>query len=298
VVGDDGTYCPFCRREILQGVEDDILRKARFYGARAAKKGLSNQEKEDALGLAFSELDKLLSAKDQQSRVLPLIVKAEIFRKVGEPRKAMVILRQVQQMYKDAKRNTDFMMSSLPKARKAGEMGNFKEVERLQREVEKIQEEGVLLLCGDSTEKSRLFEMRLQIAMVKGDFGDWGEALGLIEEIVNWGDVPSGSTGTSIIQRAKAGCEYIRCMMGMGHINKAIGFGEAFIERNRRILPDVYKYLALAYKAKGDIETAKVTMNRALLYMADEVIPWDEENKKAEFFELYEELGCLFPTVG
>jgi hypothetical protein len=54
-VGEDRT---FCRREILQGVEDDILTKARYYGARAAKKGLSNQEKEDARGLAFSELDK------------------------------------------------------------------------------------------------------------------------------------------------------------------------------------------------------------------------------------------------
>jgi hypothetical protein len=59
VVRDNGTYCPFCRREILQGVEDDILTKARLYGVRAAKKGLSNQEKEDALGLTFSELDKL-----------------------------------------------------------------------------------------------------------------------------------------------------------------------------------------------------------------------------------------------
>jgi uncharacterized protein len=69
--------------------------------------------------------------------------------------------------------------------------------------------------------------------------------------------------------------------------------GKHLSNSNQRIRPDAYKYLALAYKAKGDIETAKVTMNQALLYMADEVIPWDVENKKTEFFELYEELGCL-----
>jgi hypothetical protein len=86
--------------------------------------------------------------------VLPLIVKAENFRKVGEPCKAIVILRQVQQMYKDAKQNTDFLMALVSKARKAGEMGNLKEVQQLKREAEKNQEEGVLLLSGNSTEKS------------------------------------------------------------------------------------------------------------------------------------------------
>jgi hypothetical protein len=57
--------------------------------------------------------------------------------------------------------------------------------------------------------------MRLQIAMVKGDFGDWGDALSIIEGIAGWGDLQSGST--SIKQQAKAICEYICCVLCDGY---------------------------------------------------------------------------------
>jgi hypothetical protein len=89
----------------------------------------------------------------------------------------------------------------------------------------------------------------------------------------------------------KVGWEYVRCVKGVGEIDKAIELGEAGITQDRR-MPGYYKNVALAYKAKGDIEAAKDTMSRSAL-RADEMRPWDEENTKAEFFDLYEELRAL-----
>jgi hypothetical protein len=46
-----------------------------------------------------------------------------------------------------------------------------------------------------------------------------------------------------------------------------------------RVNPEVYTWLALAYKANGHVEQAKNTMQRALLF----VTPWDDEFTKAEY---------------
>jgi tetratricopeptide (TPR) repeat protein len=143
----------------MEGVEDDVLNKARYYGARAADKAISNQENKDALvvGLALSELDKLLSTKDENSMVRPLLVKAEVLRKVGDPRKAMSILQQVQKLYKDAERNTEFMMSLLSKAAHARPTSG--EADSVRKNLEKMK--GALLIIGAPDEKRNLFDMQL-----------------------------------------------------------------------------------------------------------------------------------------
>jgi hypothetical protein len=147
----------------MEGVEDDVLNKARYYGARAADKAISNQENKDALvvGLALSELDKLLSTKDENSMVRPLLVKAEVLRKVGDPRMApMAILQQVQKLYKDAERNTEFMMSLLSKAAYA--RPTSEEADSVRKKLEKMK--GALLIIGAPDEKKKLFDTQLQIA--------------------------------------------------------------------------------------------------------------------------------------
>ena len=53
-------------------------------------------------------------------------------------------------------------------------------------------------------------------------------------------------------------------------LDKQLHWGRSF-----RIAEGVHKYTALSQKAKGDIDAARRTMSRAILYEA----PWSKENK-------------------
>ena len=64
-----------------------------------------------------------------------------------------------------------------------------------------------------------------------------------------------------------------RCFYEMEEYDKAIHSGMAAIEMNRHF-PQVHKYVALAQKAIGDSDAARVSMTRAVLYES----PWDERN--------------------
>ena len=67
-----------------------------------------------------------------------------------------------------------------------------------------------------------------------------------------------------------------RCFYEMKAYDQAIGVGESAIIMNRHF-PEVHKYVALAHKEKGDIETAIATMTKAVLYET----PWDDKNIEA-----------------
>jgi len=77
-----------------------------------------------------------------------------------------------------------------------------------------------------------------------------------------------------------------RCFYEMGDYEKAVAAGSAALEMNRHF-PQAHKYVALAQKASGDLEAAKATMTRAVLYEA----PWDEANLEANKKLLKETFG-------
>ena len=64
-----------------------------------------------------------------------------------------------------------------------------------------------------------------------------------------------------------------RTIYESGKYDGAITIGNIAIELNRS-LPGVHKYVALSQKAKGDIDGAKKTISRAILYEEH----WDEDN--------------------
>lgn len=64
-----------------------------------------------------------------------------------------------------------------------------------------------------------------------------------------------------------------RCFYKMKNYDHAIEVKDTAIEMNRHF-PQVHKYVAFAYKAKGDIKTAILTMTKAVMYEA----PWDDKN--------------------
>jgi tetratricopeptide (TPR) repeat protein len=67
-----------------------------------------------------------------------------------------------------------------------------------------------------------------------------------------------------------------RCFYHVGRYDDAIFIGMVPIEMNRRF-DEVHKYVALAHKAKGDIDTARRLMKQAVLYET----PWNEKNIEA-----------------
>jgi len=67
-----------------------------------------------------------------------------------------------------------------------------------------------------------------------------------------------------------------RCFYEMGRHDDAIKLGDSAIRMNRHF-PEVHKYVALSYWAKGDMDSAILTMTKAVLYET----PWDDKNIKA-----------------
>ena len=306
---DQSTCCPLCRATIMQGVEDDVVKKARYYAARAvaavAVAAVDNKnsngnhqqhqetitQKDHFVALALFELDKLMGAKDLETKVLPLLAKAEILRQVGEPTTAiMTILQQVQQIFTDGERNTALLMSSMSSIN-----ATPIELERATKRLETLAADGAMLLTGRPDETRKIFDMKLQLAECQGDSGNWNEAKTMIGELLASGgslDNNHHSEWRTQEQGMKLRCEYLRCAMAAGDIDidTVIKLGNDRIQRDRR-MPGYYKYVALAYKRKGDIQAAKDTANRGLLYLVvDETRPWDDETTKAELFDLYEEL--------
>ena len=55
--------------------------------------------------------------------------------------------------------------------------------------------------------------------------------------------------------------------------DKTIAAGDAVLEMNKHF-PQANKYIALAQKATRDIESARATLTRAILYEA----PWDDDH--------------------
>jgi len=66
-----------------------------------------------------------------------------------------------------------------------------------------------------------------------------------------------------------------RAFYEIGHYDAAIGSGNEAVGMIRDE-PGIHKYVALAQKAKGDIDAAKTTISQAILYEQD----WHFENTK------------------
>ena len=106
-------------------------------------------------------------------------------------------------------------------------------------------------------------------AQAYSDCGKWKDAVKsykpLIREFMQRGEYPS-HTDLMIIDCSRA-------LYELRKYDEAIEYGKLAIELNRS-LPGVHKYVALSQKAKGDIDEAKQTMSRAILYEKY----WDKDN--------------------
>jgi len=82
---------------------------------------------------------------------------------------------------------------------------------------------------------------------------------------------------STIMQQRSCWNELCRCYYKLGEYDRAIRAGSCALEMNRHYV-GVHKYVALAHKAKGNLEEAQRTMNRAVLFET----PWDEDNRRTQ----------------
>lgn len=124
-------------------------------------------------------------------------------------------------------------------------------------------------LSGASDMESQL----LQAEYIYQDDGQWESAAEVYKRLLMNEDVYMASSPP---QQRRVWMGLTRCFYEMGQYDKAIHAGTAAIEMNRHF-PQVHRYVALSQKASGDLDAAKASMTRAVLYEC----PWDDSNLKA-----------------
>ena len=105
------------------------------------------------------------------------------------------------------------------------------------------------------------------LAEAYGACGKWKESLALSMSVY------LGFLQRGVHPKATFTIGLSRAMYETGDYDKAIKLGNETIEANR-ICSGVHKYVALSQKAQGDIEEAKKTISRAILYEEH----WNKDN--------------------
>ena len=118
---------------------------------------------------------------------------------------------------------------------------------------------GILEL--EQVEETKCYQAEAYAAL-----GKWKEAGKIYTALYNV-NVQSGGHD-SLVLMGLAQTKY-----ELGKYDDAIEIGNVAIEEFRQC-PGTHKYIALSYKAKGDIDEAKKTMSRAILYEKH----WDKDN--------------------
>jgi tetratricopeptide (TPR) repeat protein len=274
--GQTEATCPLCRAD-APDVEEGLILRAMQAAERANKKGIDPEESQRYLTLALEETDKLLAIENPSLQVYN--TKAEIEMKLGEARRAIETLEQVIQIDNQRLEQWAVVDEYMEQVEEARRIGDEDEQERLLNIVEEFMKRdlGNRLSGG----KARHVPLYLMQADAHQQLEEWKEAVDIYKSLFQLLD--ESHVGTPAENR-KLFTGLARCAYEMGNYDQAIAGFSAAIEMNPNF-QGVYKYMALSYKAKGDLDKAIETMNKAVLYET----PWDEKYQ-VEAFKLYEEL--------
>ena len=113
-----------------------------------------------------------------------------------------------------------------------------------------------------------VFDIKLHLAKAYQSLEEWKKSINVYTSILG-----HSICGHEILYEVRMGMS--RNFYEIGAYEKSIKCGNSAIE-TCRVNKRVHKYVALSQKAKGDIDGAKKTLSRAVLYEE----PWDEENLK------------------
>ena len=115
--------------------------------------------------------------------------------------------------------------------------------------------------------KDKVSEAKYWQAQAYSDCGKWKDAVKSYKSLIRFQKQLGGNPGEATLMG------YSRAMYELRKYDEAIEMGSTAIEKARH-QPGVHKYVVLSQKAMGDIEDAKRTMSKAILYE----FHWDKDN--------------------
>ncbi|CAJ1960334.1 unnamed protein product [Cylindrotheca closterium] len=285
--------CPACRAE-TPDVQDSILQKARLLAARANNRKTSESEKITLRREALAELDQLekkgrppveevVTPVDVQISCQRLATRAELLLSLQEPEKAKEELLWLQDLTKLAATNREEFNSMVKQGEALTAQGKEDEAEEVLQKLDEYKaKRNTLSLLNFS------FDVYAMLARAEEMMENWEAAKLMYFAMME--NMTDHTTATPPQQREMY-MGMCRVAYHLKRYDKALAAGEVVLEMNRHF-PFCHKYIALSQKAMGDMDAAKVTMARALVYEA----PWDDQHHE-QVLELYREIVGEEPEV-
>jgi hypothetical protein len=279
--------CPACRAD-TQDVEESILTRARLYASRANNSFLDDVKRRELRDMALTELQKLEFSKesrpvediitlvDAQTEIQRLFTRTELLISLKEPEKAKADIERMLEMHELARKNHGDFMAMIQKQESLVCQGRIIEADELGQEIQKFKDQH-----NTNPTEVLMFDCYAKLGEVEEIMEKWENAKEVYFIMLSKMEDPSAGTPP---QQRMMWMGISRCAFHLGKYDKALLAGEAAIEMNRHF-PNVHKYVALSQKAMGDIDAARVTMARAVVYET----PWDEEHK-ADVLRMYHEM--------
>ena len=168
-----------------------------------------------------------------------------------------------------------YMHISFAKATMTAMIDQPEETVKIANEVLELNEKHAGILKLNQVEETKCAQAEAYVAL-----GKWEEA-GKIYKTLYESNLQRGGRN-EFVQIGLARTKY-----ELGKYDKAIEYSNIAIKKYRQC-PGVHKYVALSQKAKGDIDEAKQTMSRAILYESH----WDKDNMQKNK-ELLQELNNM-----
>lgn len=268
--------CPLCRKE-MPNVSNALMQSAANHMAAAkqiATTSTSDLESQERCQKALADIEKIENSGNNTSNsntcniaVNAGMIRTEIYILAKDYEAALETAQTVATKLEIAvqnKKKIDELMNRADSLRH--DERNDDEVEGILDQVQHILEtsEGQIV-------PSAHVDVCLRIIEIQMLQEDWPSAKLAIQELMR--RYPDQSDMTPQ-QTREVFTRMSRCAYELEAYDNAISLGEGAIQMNR-FYPGCHKYVALAYKATGDLEKAQRVAAEAVVYET----PWDDSNR-------------------
>lgn len=287
--------CPACRAE-TPDVEDSILQRSRLLASRANNRKTPEHTKKNLRLEALAVLEQLETIRprrpveqvvlkgDVQAYTQGFFTRAEVLLALDQPEKAKEDLVWLLDLCKLAARNRKQYFSMQEHLGEAGQtQGRQGDAHRISEQIAEYKTKHNILSMEDTC-----FSIYAMLGKAEEKMGNWTAAKSIYFEMIQ--KMEHHTSATPPLQRMMF-MGLCRCAYHLGRYDKAVLTGGLALQMNRSF-PFVHKYIALSQKAMGDLDAAKVTMTRALIYEA----PWDDQHHE-RLLELYREIVGESPEL-
>jgi tetratricopeptide (TPR) repeat protein len=269
---DAAMSCPYCRQDIEKSVVQDTMEKAFLYTARAKRLQEKDPDRKKYFELALAEVNKILVTDERDLDALCL--KCHILR-YNAPEDAIQAYERLLELDREGSANLEIMEAMMDKVQVALDSGDDDEADRLMGPVEAYHALGKFVSKLGSGPR-RLFAQMADFAEAHEAVGNWEEARAIYHAMMKE-TIDDDPETTDEDQNCMNHMIYrgsSRCMYQLGFYDNAIATGELALAMNR-LIPGVHKLIALPQLALGQVEAARTTMRRGVVYEA----PWDNVNR-------------------